>query len=424
MPVGGAVVNPRGLARIATMVRRRAMIGAFVAVLAITLSVGVRAAASPTAPPSEPPVADARLRLATDDVLPSIVEVLEDVHGSVVDDRDGTTHGPYDASFAGTGFFVSADGYIVTAAHVAAPTASELADDLVGGYIDDLYNCDPSTSSDQCAGVEAKHHDEVLPHVRAIGATSDLHVLLQSMKPDDTGMPATVVAASQSSSLDVAAIHVEGLAHQPVALLASRPGDVASPISVIGYPELPAGQPDTVVPTVTVGRVTQVLPPDPTSDVAPGARLVETDAGIRDGNSGGPGVGVDARVEGIVSYGSSDTENFLVAVQDVAGLVARTPAKNVLGPTDAAWRNGLTAEAAGDHPRALQLFQQCASLAPSAVQCVDHARALGGAANVPSSASTAGHIGLGVAALTAGAVLVVAAVVLVVARRRKRRPAG
>lgn len=403
------------------MARTRAMTAALAAALAIATCGATAARAATPAPPSEPPVSDSRLRLATDEVLPSIVEVLEDVHGSVVDDRDGSSHGPYDASFAGTGFFVSADGYIVTAAHVADPTTHELADDLVGGYIDDLYNCDPTSSSDQCAGVEARHHDEVLPHLRATGTNSVLHVLLQSMKPDDMGMPAALVTASQSTSLDVAVVHVDGLTHQPVALLASHPEDVGSAISVVGYPELPADLPDTVVPTVTVGTLTHLLPPDPTSDVAPTARLVETNAGIRDGNSGGPGVGVDARVEGIVSYGSSDTENFLVDARDVAGIVARTPARNILGPTDHAWRDGLSAEAAGDHARSRQLFAQCAALAPSAVQCADHARAAGAQALAPTQVSRTEHTGLLVAAV---ALVAAAAVAVVVVRRRKRRPTG
>lgn len=379
------------------------------------LVVGLLTAAAP----SEPPLTDSQMRLATDEVLPAVVEVVQDIHGSVVDTRDGSLHGPYDDSYAGTGFFVSADGYIVTAAHVASPTDAELADELTASYIDELYHCDPGTAADQCAGVESQHHDEVAPHVRARDTTTALSVLLQSMDPNGDGMPATLTAASRSDHLDIAVVHA-GVHDAPVALLAEGTPATGTPLTLIGYPApTDPNAPETLVPTVTTGRVLHVLPPDPTSDVAPGATTIETDAGAREGNSGGPGITSDGTVQGIVSYGTADTDNFLPDAADIRTVVAGTPASNRLGRTDDALRAGLLAERRGDLAAAAADFRTCASLFPAAVQCADHARA----------DATGGHVGGGggatgpVAGALATIVAVAMAVLAVALRRRRRGPA-
>lgn len=374
------------------------------------------------AAPSEPPVADPRLRLAADEVLPSIVEVLQDAHGTVHDQRDDSDHGPYDVSFSGTGFFASADGYLVTAAHVAEPTAAELKDELVNSYIDDLYTCDSGSAADQCRGVEVAHHDEVAARTAVRDSTVSLHVLLQSMNPNADGLAATVVASSQSPQLDVAVLKVS-VHNEPVALVNTRLPMTGDRLLVLGYPASADNGPDgpTLVPTVTVGSVTGLLDPDPSSEIAANARLVEADVSAEEGTSGGPGVTADGSVLGVVSFGTSSIDNFLVSAADVASVLRGTPARNVLGAVDTSWRDGLTAERRHQFARAAQLFDRCVQLNSDDLQCRDHARAarasMGSATGVTSSATAL----LVVIAGLGAAVLVVATAVAVLVLRRRRQ---
>ena len=356
---------------------------------------------------------------AADIVLPAVVQVVQDAHGSIRDSRDGSTHGPYDVTFEGSGFFVSGDGYIVTAAHIADPTAAELNDELSGPYIDELYNCDPSTASDQCAGVENAHHDEVVARTTAVDAGSVLHVLLQSMSPADTGMPATLARSSRSPFLDVAVIKVDGH-NEPVAVLAHASPPRGAAVQVIGYPSTGNADQTDQVPTVTSGSVLALPGPDPTSDIAAAAHLVEVDATIKDGDSGGPGVAADGTVIGIVSYGNSDNDNFLVSPSDVAGIVAAVPVMNSLGPVDTAWREALHADTAHDAATAVADYKRCAELNSTVVQCRDRAtRSVpaggpGAAGGVPFALVVA--LLLTVALLAGGAGFVLA--------RARRRTAG
>lgn len=330
--------------------------------------------AAAAAAASSPAAADAGPQAGATLVLPAIVEVIQEVRGSIVDDRDGSVHGPYDASFAGTGFFVSATGDIVTAAHVAAPTDAEITDELVSSYIDDRYGCDPGTAADGCASVEAAHHDEVLSHGQSRGVSLRLRVLLQSMRVDDSGLPVTVVSASRSTGTDVAVLHLAGVTTAPVALLGSEDARPGLPLSILGYPQS-AREQTSLAPQVSTGRVTAVLPPDPSSEIAPRAHLLEVNALILEGNSGGPGVAGDGTVRGIVSYGVSERDNFLVAAGDVRAQLAQAGTHNSLGPVDLAWRAGLAAEAERDPARAIRWFDRCSHLFAAAVQCAAHARA-------------------------------------------------
>src|SRR5215472_16875815 len=74
------------------------------------------------------------IRQATTIAKPSVVFLYVQIHGSLLDRRDGHSHGPYTAFSKGTGFFVNADGDIVTATHVVAPTADDIQTALVDRY--------------------------------------------------------------------------------------------------------------------------------------------------------------------------------------------------------------------------------------------------------------------------------------------------
>src|ERR1035437_7661164 len=89
--------------------------------------------------------ASANPRQAGTIAKPSVVLVQVEESAYVKDDRYGnTTYGqknssggvdPFTATYMGTGFFISSDGYIVTAGHLAAPPADEVLHDINLQYL-------------------------------------------------------------------------------------------------------------------------------------------------------------------------------------------------------------------------------------------------------------------------------------------------
>ena len=329
---------------------------------------GVVSVRAESTPPSS------QLDQAASFVLPSIVLVVNNESGWLRG-KDGSVHGPYDMSYMGSGFFISSNGYIVTAAHVAAPTPTDVKTDLVDSYIDDQYNCDPITAPDECDGVEAAHENSLMRKMTAFDTSVQVSVLTQDQPGTSNGVAATVVASSAPKSHDVAVLKINGK-NEPVAVLGSGSSvSVGDDVAVLGYP---ASTEDSslgynVMPTTTTGHVLGRLRGNSNSPAAQKAALVEIDAAIEQGNSGGPGIDDGGLVDGIVSFGDIDAnDNYLVSADDVKAVVAQTPAKNQLGPIDILYRLALAARATGNTALAIHLFDACAALNPVQVYCAGH----------------------------------------------------
>src|SRR4029077_18258437 len=114
------------------------------------------------------------------------------------------------------------------------------------------------------------------------------------------------------------------------------------PIAVLGYPESTADTPVALVPVVTDGVVQDVRRGDP--GFAAAATVLQTNARIEHGDSGGPGIDTGGAALGIVSYGPSVDRNFMVSAADVLSLLRQVGADNRLGSIDRLWRDGLDAE--------------------------------------------------------------------------------
>ena len=407
----------------------RSRVVACLAVLAASpVCTAVAAGPSPTSTGAPQPIP--ALRQGVDEVEPSIVLVTQEISGSLHDSGDGKTHGPFSNSFAGTGFFVSADGYLVTASHVASPTAGEQNDELVDAYIDQLYNCDPASASDGCQSVEDAHHDEIAQRTTPQDVSVSIHVLTQDRSPDDDGVAATVVAHSPSTEYDVSVLKIEGR-NEPVAVLAD-PAAVKPliPVAVIGYPQSADAAGPTLVPTVTSGEVNSVHRANP-GDIAAAAELVQVDARVEDGNSGGPGVAEDGSVLGIVSFGTSDSVNYLVSAHDVQGVLAQTPAHDQLGTIDNDWRSGLAAMAAHDYATAAAAFDACFALNSTVIDCRNRsadAHRLAPAGSSPRATGSASVLATAQSGFVPGLIvgglagLVLAAAVLLIRRQPRQRP--
>lgn len=328
-------------------------------------------------------IGDTGLRHAAQVASPSIVEVDLEIDGTLRGSSGTRAH--QQLGFAGTGFFVSSDGYIVTAAHVAAPTADEIHQALVDDQVDKDHNCN-RTTTDACADIEAQYSPALMSTTEAVDVSTSVRVITQEMTADDPGLVADVVTSSPGNERDVAVLKVN-LQDAPVLLVAAHNPPLGTAMAVEGYPE---SQQTAQVPVVTVGTVRELRPGDP--GFAATATVVGTDARIEHGNSGGPGIDPAGEAVGIVSYGPSTDRNYLVSAQDVDAVMAQTPAQNRIGTIDQLWRDGLTALARGDTASARDLFQRCADLNSVQVSCRDEADRLAGQPTLPAQPRPAGSV--------------------------------
>lgn len=340
-----------------------------------------RAAGPAASEPDLGSVPAGALRDAARLAAPSVVSITTEISGTM-SDTSGDNNARFDLAFGGTGFFASADGYVVTAAHVAAPTDEQIHLDFVDDRIDREQHCTRSTT-DACRSVELQREPALVRTTRVANVAVSVHVVTQDMDASAVGLSATVAASSRSSDKDVAILKVD--AHDaPVLLLRSSNIPLRAGMAVEGYPESKQDAPDPLVPTVTAGTVSDIRGGDP--GFAAAAQVVETDAPIEHGNSGGPGVDDTGAVAGIVSYGPTTGPNYLVSAADITSVLRGTPASNALGRADSLWRGGLRARAGGDTATAARDFTDCAALASVQVGCRAEAESLGVAA--PASADS------------------------------------
>ena len=118
----------------------------------------------------------------------------------------------------------------------------------------------------------------------------------------------TVVGADTST--DVALIRLDGPLPGHVFSLLQTPPPVGSPVAAIGYPEgLPI--------TLTQGSISG-LDRAITIDGVTRTGLIQTDASVNPGNSGGPLLGSDGQVVGVVDAGATNANGISFAVSGVS----------------------------------------------------------------------------------------------------------
>lgn len=367
------------------------------------------------------------LRHAAQVAAPSLVEVDMELTGALRNRADAGIGDVLQLGFSGTGFFASSDGVVVTAAHVAAPTAQQIHEALVDAQIDIDHKC-TRTTTEACDSVEQQFRAQMLRETEAVDTNTTLHILTQDDSSGD-GLPAQLLTSSASDVTDVAVLKVD-MHDAPVLALATSAPALDSPLAVIGYPESNANSTTATVPVVTTGTIHDVRPGDP--GFAAAATVLETDAHIEHGDSGGPGVDPTGAAVGIVSYGPSADRNFLVSAHDVIAALHDAGAVNALGAIDHLWRDGLDAAVRGDTATAVRLLQQCADLNPVQTGCRDQAALLTGQPTLtprPRSGTVAQSVvqrDAAVATLAVGMaiglVLGVCGTLLVVRLRRKTPP--
>lgn len=312
---------------------------------------------------------------------------------------------PFCLTSMGTGFFVSADGHIATNGHIVRNLPkSSIYYALVGGKLDILLADFLEVYLTQTTGrtvtrqeadnavAQAKLNKEGLyqlggmivdlnqKNILKFNNESNKYYLQlanQSAEITETGVKLTdnVIEANLIASDYEEVKDLEGFTSSDVAILKAVSGTfpalplgtieeavVGSELQVIGFPVAASGNltlldSTSTEPTFTKGLVSAIK-------LARGnqKKLIQTDAIINHGNSGGPAVLASGNVIGIATYGvsaqdGSGSYNFLRDVQDLKDLADKNTITFNSGKIYSDWQDGLNNYYLGYFKYALTKFQ-------------------------------------------------------------------
>lgn len=235
--------------------------------------------------------------------------------------NDGTSESVV-AYRLGTGFVVDASGYLITNAHVVDTSTGAITDDLWNEYSQEVWiqiaRKYPNLTTEEVTNAS----DAVLDYVGRNGTWNNLTynpVVFNPAKTDATGDISELMKDGWSAEIkkmgspypqignDVAVIKVQSeQVFMPLTLGASSGLVAGSRVYVIGYPTIAdLSDKSFLVPTVTSGVVSAIKPSD-LGDY----KVIQVDANITGGNSGGPILDAQGYVVGIATFGATENDGY------------------------------------------------------------------------------------------------------------------
>lgn len=249
----------------------------------------------------------------------------------------------YYGPFGGTGFCVNPEtGTIVTAGHMVDGIVADYVNmkwAILDAYIANVYPDDYNNLTDadwnqiyDTFKVEGQNKTEPDREVWVQFNTATANV---PDNPGNTYTRAEVVSMSDRNQRDIAIIRVApvtGRALSSVLIGDSSMVGVGDSVTIIGYPwTSDIGQDNPLNPTITQGSISGKV-------MYNGTEVLQVQGDARPGNSGGPVLGKDGTVIGVLTMGTDDTNNYLRPSNDVKLLLG---VENKLGQVDQEWRTGL-----------------------------------------------------------------------------------
>ncbi len=304
---------------------------------------------------------------------PAIVTIEVAFHAWVRDKRTGEVFGGakgYVASGSCTGFGVHADGYIVTAAHCADSGPEGGTGMILDGLARDLVAMGRAGTEKEALSGLAEH---AVVEGQAQDSPIERRILVHrgiSVNGDVTKetLPATVVDVTPFSKGDVALLKVERGRLPALDISPASDLRVGSPLLAIGYPAAAEKISDpTVEPSVKDGKISNRR----TKDSVP---YYEVSAAASKGMSGGPVIGLDGRVIGLISHGPADETqafNFISASSVILALLDRAKAPHGPGPIDRNFKAGLDRYFAGQGAEASPFFDAVLAASPGHLQAAE-----------------------------------------------------
>jgi len=298
---------------------------------------------------------------------------------------------PFCLAQVGSGFFVNQNGYLATNGHVVTnlPETS-LIYGVIGGSLDNLlvdffqtYLSSLTSLPIDRALVEQKvkeahqNKESIYQMAALVGEllkknfikienpTNNFFVQLGNtpIQLSKSGVnsgtdivSATFVAADYQlpdpvtgfSSSDVALLKVSGSGYPALPLGKIDEVSVGSDILVVGFPGIAMGTKSILLDTSANSQPTFTRGVISAFKQAKGDKknLIQTDASINHGNSGGPAVSNKGNVIGIATYGLAAEEgtgnyNFLRDIADLRALMVKNNVSEEVGETYPAWKTGL-----------------------------------------------------------------------------------
>ena len=348
-------------------------------------------------------------------------------------------------SAMGSGFSIGADGYIVTNAHVVAPQSETLkATFLREGFGDEFQDSlQHLVEGGVPQSLATKLLEAGLRWATRRSKLSHFKRRLEAVTSSGTGgavnsgkgRPAELITAGREiPGKDVAVIKVAASNMATVQLGDDTALSTGDRLFVLGFPGPATFSPvlskeSQKEPTLTQG----VLSAKKTA--SEGFTVLQTDAAMTHGNSGGPVFDEQGRVVGVATFGSVDPEtgrevaglNFAVPVSVVNELLTRAKVKPVAGTATENYRLGLDAFEKQWYKRALPLFKEVKRLDPAHPTVDKFIKDSQNGIAQGRDRTPREILGLSLAFLAALAVtglLVIAVLVAALVRRRRRERPG
>jgi hypothetical protein len=273
---------------------------------------GVIAAVGPPVPAAVAPASRGE-----DLALPALLSVHVDASVSLFDPRDGAVHGPFHSAWTGSGFFINPDGWAITAAHVVAPSDAELVAAVAPAYREELRANEPVESA---AAGDDTDLQRIIDEARPVDAQILVRVVHPNRDPGlvpGGGLPAVVHVSSAAGGSDAALLQI-GQQNTPGLLLAGAGGGAAAATYIAG------------------------------------------------GDSGGPAIGPNGEVLGMITSGSAHAggQNRMVSAGELSQLLSGAGVANRQGPVDTAFADALRLYDAGQYDAALARLNEVTALYP------------------------------------------------------------
>ncbi|MHB1347522.1 MAG: trypsin-like peptidase domain-containing protein [Candidatus Humimicrobiaceae bacterium] len=250
------------------------------------------------------------------------------------------TYGP----LSGTGFVVNPEtGIIITAGHMVDEVEVNyvglkwtiLQDYFLVNYPDIVFEMLPEEElnkiydSFKVEGLNSPYPDQEI-FIQFNLAQANIPDI-----PGENQHRAEVVNLSNRNNRDIAVLKITPLIGQGLSsVLLGDSSNIFTQdeVIIIGYPWTSfIGQSNQLNPTVTKGSLSGKV-------IYQGNELLQIQGDARPGNSGGPVIGPDGSLIGMLTMGTDNTNNYLRPSNDIKSMLN---VENILGKVDTEWRIGL-----------------------------------------------------------------------------------
>ncbi|MCW5947381.1 MAG: trypsin-like peptidase domain-containing protein [Fimbriimonadales bacterium] len=287
----------------------------------------------------------------------------------------------------GSGFFVTEDGYVVTNAHVVTDDPNQLNVALAENALAQLIEQDVKDFTQELGGRVTEQQIEMLKQAAVnfyvkymqIGPISrSVAVHLGANVPGVASMTKPVQAEVLQNALgepipgkDVAILKVAGQDFVTLDIGDDTSLSVGDEIFPYGYPAdatfFPAFDPSSInEASFTRGMVSS------RKQMQGGWEVIQTDAAIRGGNSGGPVFDKSGKVIGLSTFGLRDMQtgamaqgaNFVVPMTVVKEFLQRANVTPKHGKTTELWQEAVLLRSADRHSEAVERLKKIETLKP------------------------------------------------------------